>query len=164
LCPGLRHPDRPCRATLSSHARRFNQPPDSPGVRLRVAPARLQSLRGEGPRRARGGIRRRPRRLDREDRQDEGPIMTANGHPRKPVVVVGNGMVGHRFCERMVALDAERRFQLVTFCEEPRPAYDRVNLSKYFDKRDAGELKLACESWYAEHGITLHVGDRASAI
>src|SRR5215217_1599483 len=83
---------------------------------------------------------------------------------RKTVVVVGNGMVGHRFCERLVALDVERRFRIVTFCEEPRPAYDRVNLSKFFDKRDAGPLKLACEAWYAENGITLHVGDRASAI
>src|SRR4051812_508203 len=83
---------------------------------------------------------------------------------RKTVVVVGNGMVGHRFCERLVALDLERQFRIVTFCEEPRPAYDRVNLSKYFDRRDAGHLKLACETWYRDNGITLHVGDRAQAI
>ena len=49
----------------------------------------------------------------------------------------------------------------MTFCEEPRPAYDRVNLTKYFEQRDAEHLKLACETWYAENGITLHVGDRA---
>jgi nitrite reductase (NADH) large subunit len=90
--------------------------------------------------------------------------MATNADARKTVVVVGNGMVGHRFCERLVALDVERRYRIVTFCEEPRPAYDRVNLSKFFDTRDAGHLKLACETWYAEKGITLHVGDRASAI
>jgi nitrite reductase (NADH) large subunit len=83
---------------------------------------------------------------------------------RKTVVVIGNGMVGHRFCERLVALDTEGRYQVVTFCEEPRPAYDRVQLSKYFDTRDADDLKLACADWYAAHGITLHIGDRAAAI
>ena len=49
---------------------------------------------------------------------------------RKTLVVIGNGMVGHRFCERLVEYDRDHRYQIVTFCEEPRPAYDRVNLSK----------------------------------
>ena len=42
------------------------------------------------------------------------------------VVVIGNGMVGHRFCEKLIEFDVERRFHIVTFCEEPRAAYDRV--------------------------------------
>lgn len=83
---------------------------------------------------------------------------------RKTVVVIGNGMVGHRFCERLAELDGGGTFQLVTFCEEPRPAYDRVNLSKYFDNRDPAHLMLARETWYAENGIALYVGDRAAAI
>ena len=91
-------------------------------------------------------------------------MIDQTGHARKTVVVIGNGMVGHRFCERLAGFDVDRHFQIVTFCEERRPAYDRVNLSKYFEKRDAEHLKLACESWYAENGITLHVGDRASTI
>ena len=80
---------------------------------------------------------------------------------KKTIVVIGNGMVGHRFCERLAEYDVEKRYTIVTFCEESRPAYDRVNLSKYFEKRDAKQLGLACELWYAENGITLHVGDRA---
>ena len=83
---------------------------------------------------------------------------------RKTVVVIGNGMVGHRFCERMAAYDTARDFEVVTFCEEPRPAYDRVNLTRFFERRDAEHLKLACPKWYAENGFTLHVGDRATAI
>ncbi len=90
--------------------------------------------------------------------------MTAKPGARKKVVVIGNGMVGHRFCERLMAYDSDRRFQVTTFCEEKRPAYDRVNLSTYFDDRDPESLKLACTTWYAEHGITLHVGDRAAVI
>lgn len=83
---------------------------------------------------------------------------------RKTVVVIGNGMVGHRFCERLVELDAEHIWQIITFCEEPRPAYDRVNLTKYFEHRRADKLALTNPDWYAQKGITLHVGDRATEI
>ncbi len=82
----------------------------------------------------------------------------------KTVVVVGNGMVGHRFCERLSEFDAEHRFQIVTFAEEPRPAYDRVNLTKYFEHRRAEKLALADPQWYADRGIRLHVGDRVTEI
>ncbi len=67
---------------------------------------------------------------------------------RKTVVVIGNGMVGHRFCERLVEFDAAHDYQIVTFCEEPRPAYDRVNLTKYFEHRRAEKLALATPQWY----------------
>ena len=90
--------------------------------------------------------------------------MIARNRHRKTVVVIGNGMVGHRFCERMVEYDVDRAYQIVTFCEEPRPAYDRVNLSKYFERREAEHLKLACPTWYADKEITLHIGERATAI
>src|SRR5262249_58028120 len=73
-------------------------------------------------------------------------------------------MVGHRFCERLVAFDTDRKLRIVTFCEEPRPAYDRVNLTKYFEHRKAEKLALAAPTWYAENGIQLFVGDRATAI
>jgi nitrite reductase (NADH) large subunit len=73
-------------------------------------------------------------------------------------------MVGHRFCERLVEYDADESWQVVTFCEEPRPAYDRVNLSRYFERRDADHLQLASAEWYAERGIELHVGDRAKVV
>ncbi|WP_337173265.1 nitrite reductase large subunit NirB [Paludisphaera sp.] len=90
--------------------------------------------------------------------------MSSERDPRRTVVVVGNGMVGHRFCERLVALDLDRRHRVVTFGEEPRPAYDRVNLSKFFDKRDAAPLGIATREWYEENGVELHVGDRVATI
>src|SRR6266436_1264118 len=83
---------------------------------------------------------------------------------RSTVVVIGNGMVGHRFCERLVEFDTEKKYQVVTFCEEPRPAYDRVNLTKYFEHRSAEKLALSSPEWYADNGIQLFVGDRATAI
>ena len=44
----------------------------------------------------------------------------------KRVVVVGHGMVGHRFIESMIAAGHHRDWEITTFCEEPRGAYDRV--------------------------------------
>ena len=80
----------------------------------------------------------------------------------KSIVVIGNGMVGHRFCECLITSDPGCR--IVTFCEEPRPAYDRVHLTQYFEHRDAGKLALAAHDWYEKNGIALHVGDRAIEI
>jgi nitrite reductase (NADH) large subunit len=45
------------------------------------------------------------------------------------VVVVGNGMVGQRFLEQLAG---RGEFEVTTFCEEPRPAYDRVQLTSFF--------------------------------
>jgi nitrite reductase (NADH) large subunit len=52
----------------------------------------------------------------------------------------------------------------VTFCEEPRAAYDRVGLTSFFAHRDAEKLMLARMEWYEQVGIELHVGDRACVI
>jgi len=89
-----------------------------------------------------------------------------NGHGRESesLVVVGNGMVGHRFCEAVHGADTARRFQVVCLGEEPRPAYDRVHLSEYFGGRTADALALADRHWYAERGITLHLSERVVAI
>ena len=90
-------------------------------------------------------------------------IASAHSFP-KTVVVIGNGMVGHRFCEKLIELDTARRYRIVTFCEEPRAAYDRVGLTSFFAHRDAEKLMLARLEWYRESGIELYVGDRAAAI
>ena len=65
--------------------------------------------------------------------------------PREPktVAVIGNGMVGLRFCEKLVAFDRAGQYRIVTFCEEPRAAYDRVGLTSFFAHRDAEKLMLA---------------------
>lgn len=80
------------------------------------------------------------------------------------IVVVGNGMVGHRFCERLAELRHERPMRVVVFGEEPRAAYDRVHLSAFFSGRSADDLALTDPSWYAEQGFELHLGDRVSEL
>jgi len=83
---------------------------------------------------------------------------------QKNVVVIGNGMVGQRFCEKLVEFDTGGQYRIVTFCEEPRAAYDRVGLTTFFAHRDAEQLMIAKQEWYQNHGVELHLGDRAMAI
>jgi nitrite reductase (NADH) large subunit len=83
---------------------------------------------------------------------------------RKTIVVIGNGMVGLRFCERLVEFDTAKQYRIVTFCEEPRAAYDRVGLTSFFAHRDAQKLMLARMDWYLQNGVEMHLGDRASEI
>ncbi len=80
------------------------------------------------------------------------------------VVVLGNGMVGYKFCEKLLAKSGGEGFDLVVFGEEPRPAYDRVHLSEFFAGKTADDLTMAPLSWYAENGITLHLSDPVVAI
>ncbi|WNZ24309.1 nitrite reductase large subunit [Leptolyngbya sp. NK1-12] len=83
---------------------------------------------------------------------------------KKNLVVIGNGMVGHKFLELMVAKQNHQNWNLITFCEESRVAYDRVNLSSFFAGKTAGDLSLVQPGFYQENGIQVHLGDRAVAI
>jgi nitrite reductase (NADH) large subunit len=87
-------------------------------------------------------------------------LMTA----KKNLIVIGNGMVGHKFLELMVSSDATKHWNLITFCEEPRVAYDRVNLSGFFSGKTAGDLSLVAPGFYHENDIKIHIGDKAVAI
>ncbi len=80
------------------------------------------------------------------------------------IVVVGNGMVGHRFVEKLIEFDEHKRYHIVTFCEEPRAAYDRVGLTSFFAHHDAERLMIARLDWYKDNGVELHIGDRANKI
>jgi len=83
---------------------------------------------------------------------------------KKTLVVIGNGMVGQNFLETWVASSAYADYQVVTFCEEPRVAYDRVHLSEYFSGKSADDLSLVESGFFEKNNITLHLGDRADRI
>jgi nitrite reductase (NADH) large subunit len=82
----------------------------------------------------------------------------------RTLVVVGNGMVGARFCERLVDYGVVTRYRTTVFGEERRPAYDRVHLSSYVEHRDAARLELLPAAWYPAHGIDLHLDERIVAV
>jgi nitrite reductase (NADH) large subunit len=83
---------------------------------------------------------------------------------RPTLVVVGNGMVGHKLIESLLALGAADHWDIVTFAEEDRLAYDRVALSSYFSGATAEDLSLVAAGTYDVPGLTVHVGDRVTAI
>ncbi|KNC78659.1 hypothetical protein SARC_08917 [Sphaeroforma arctica JP610] len=83
---------------------------------------------------------------------------------RWQVVVVGNGMVGQRFCEKLRKNDPEGNYQIICVGEESRRHYNRMRLTEYFDNRDEGVLYLADESWYTDEGVTVKLNQRVDMI
>jgi nitrite reductase (NADH) large subunit len=75
------------------------------------------------------------------------------------IIVVGNGMVGYKFCEKLIAKSGTEAFDITVFGEEIRPAYDRVHLSSYFDGKTVEDLTLAPVSWYEANKIKLILSD-----
>jgi nitrite reductase (NADH) large subunit len=73
------------------------------------------------------------------------------------VVVIGNGMVGQRFLEQLVKRGGE--LEITAFCEEPRPAYDRVQLTSFFSGKSAADLNVVPEKFFQQHGVTLRLND-----
>ena len=80
-----------------------------------------------------------------------------HGLPNRQVVVVGNGMVGHRFVELAAAIPG---VAITVLGEEPRTAYDRVHLSNYFAGTSASDLALPA----APSTAMVRVGERVTAI
>lgn len=83
---------------------------------------------------------------------------------KQTLVVIGNGMVGHNFLENLVASDIKDTFDIVTFCEEERPAYDRVHLTEFFSGKTAEDLSMVTEGFFDNNNIKIHLGDKAVAI
>lgn len=74
------------------------------------------------------------------------------------LVVIGDGMVGRRFLEAVTQRDPS--WEVTVLCEEPRPAYDRVRLSAFFDGVSAEELSLASDL----PGVDVKLGEPAVSI
>ncbi|MDQ4085485.1 MAG: nitrite reductase large subunit NirB [Actinomycetota bacterium] len=78
--------------------------------------------------------------------------------PRRTLVVVGHGMVGHHLVEQAVERGLTRTWDIVVLAEEQRPAYDRVGLSSWFDGRDADALSLLPDAGYPDPHVRLRLG------
>ncbi len=82
----------------------------------------------------------------------------------KKVVVIGNGMVGYKFCEKFVASKKFSEYELTVFGEESRRAYDRVHLSEYYTGKTAEDLSMSSATWYEENNIDLHTSEMITEI
>lgn len=75
------------------------------------------------------------------------------------IIVVGNGMVGYKFCEKFISKSGQEKYQITVFGEEPRRAYDRVHLSEYFAGKTAEDLSLSTSNWYEDNNIILNTSE-----
>jgi nitrite reductase (NADH) large subunit len=73
----------------------------------------------------------------------------------RTLVVIGNGMVGHRLVDAL----SGSSWRIVVFGEESRPAYDRVALSSYVDTWSSADLELAPLS-----GAEIRLGEKAVSV
>ena len=80
------------------------------------------------------------------------------------VVVVGGGMVAHRFVEALRARDTAGAFTVTVLAEEDRAPYDRVGLSSFFAGTLPDDLALGDPSLWADPAVVLHLGSRATGI
>ncbi len=79
------------------------------------------------------------------------------------IVLIGHGMVGHKFLESL-AETGMTGVEVTVLCEEPRPAYDRVHLSAFFSGTSADELSLVEPGFFERTGFTLRLAARAASV
>jgi nitrite reductase (NADH) large subunit len=79
------------------------------------------------------------------------------------IVVVGHGMVGHKFLESLAETGLQDA-DVTVLCEEPRPAYDRVHLSAYFSGQTAEDLSLVEAGFFERTGFKLRLAARAASL
>ncbi|WP_299311129.1 FAD-dependent oxidoreductase [uncultured Halomonas sp.] len=92
--------------------------------------------------------------------------MPATSHPAVTdhLVIVGNGMAGHRLVEALAGKPG-RPARITVIGDEPEPAYNRILLSPLLAGEMAREaLTLHDSDWYAEQGIELVLGERVTDI
>src|SRR6187399_2765504 len=76
------------------------------------------------------------------------------------LVMVGNGMAGVRTLEELLKI-APDLYDITVFGAEPHPNYNRILLSPVLaGEQTLADIVLNPVEWYAEQGITLHLGKK----
>ncbi|KAK3303339.1 uncharacterized protein B0T15DRAFT_271441 [Chaetomium strumarium] len=87
---------------------------------------------------------------------------------RKRIVVVGLGMVGISFIEKLLKLDARaREYNITVVGEEKHVAYNRVGLTTFFEHRKVEKLYLNPLDWYdsiLDGALSYHVNTKVTKI
>ncbi|MBV9352366.1 MAG: nitrite reductase large subunit [Mycobacterium sp.] len=92
--------------------------------------------------------------------------MASAGNPgaTRDVVVVGHGMVGHRFVEALRARDTEGSWQITVLAEESDAAYDRVGLTGYTEHWQRDLLALPGNDYAGDERVRLLLSSRVTEI
>ncbi|KAI9789515.1 MAG: hypothetical protein M1833_002302 [Piccolia ochrophora] len=100
--------------------------------------------------------------------QEQDEKVLDHAQERKKIVVVGLGMVGIAFIEKLLKLDAKRReYNVVVIGEEAHVAYNRVGLTAFFQHRKVEDLYLNPKDWYAsmpEGALNYHLNTTVTEI
>ena len=80
------------------------------------------------------------------------------------LVVIGNGMVGHHFVIKAIEQGLHLTHEIHVFGEENVPAYDRVQMSSYFETPELERLNLVDLDVYKQAGIHLYLGEAITAL
>ncbi len=83
---------------------------------------------------------------------------------KQKIIVIGNGMVGHKFLQNLVESHQVEKFDISVLCAEPRAAYDRVQLSAYFSANSAQDLTLVSDGFFENNNISLKLNCQAVEI
>ncbi|MGZ9812338.1 nitrite reductase large subunit NirB [Pseudoroseicyclus sp. H15] len=84
--------------------------------------------------------------------------------PKQRLVVIGNGMAPGRMLDRLFET-APGMFDVTVFNAEPRVNYDRILLSPVLSgEKTFDDIVIHTDAWYAENDVTLHRGERVTAI
>ncbi|WP_336921738.1 nitrite reductase large subunit NirB [Aquipuribacter sp. SD81] len=103
--------------------------------------------------------------------------MSDTRHPDTPgtldgsthrVVVVGHGMVGHRYAveldEALRSAGLRARVSITVCGEERQAAYDRVGMSSFFDGRTAEQMSLVEAGWVEASEVDVRLADPVTTI
>ncbi|KAL9613458.1 MAG: hypothetical protein Q9167_002003 [Letrouitia subvulpina] len=106
--------------------------------------------------------------INGHSQEEENPQYPRPWDQRKKIVVVGLGMVGIAFIEKMIKMDAKRReYDIVVIGEEPHLAYNRVGLTSFFQHRKVENLYLNQQEWYTkvpDGALNYHLNTRVTEI
>ncbi len=83
---------------------------------------------------------------------------------RQKLVVIGNGMAGVKALEHLLTI-APELYDITVYGAELHPNYNRILLSPLLSgEMTLDEIVINDRAWYAQHGITLHLGKKIIAI
>ena len=83
---------------------------------------------------------------------------------REVLAIIGNGMVSCRFCEELVKLKLNEKFKVIVIGKEERPAYDRVQLTKFAKEKSFENILLRDKNWYKNNQIELILGKAVESL
>ncbi len=82
----------------------------------------------------------------------------------RTVVVIGHGMVGHRFVEALRMRNIDGAWRIVVLGDEPDAAYDRVGLSAYVGAWDRSQLALTGNDYAGDALVDVRLGHAVTGI